>query len=50
MEKRTQLPGSRAESDEEVIRRIDELLNDPKKLREAVEARIDKVVKNWPRR
>jgi hypothetical protein len=31
------------------MRWIDDTLNDPKKLREAVEARIDKVVKNWPR-
>jgi hypothetical protein len=49
LEKRVQLPGSSAESDEEVMRWIDDVLNDPKKLREAVEARIDKVVKNWPR-
>jgi hypothetical protein len=43
------LPDSGSESDEEAIRKIDELLKDPKKLREAVESRIDRVVKNWPK-
>jgi hypothetical protein len=50
LEKRVELPGSSAESEDEVMRWIDDVLNDPKKLRKAVEARIDKVVKNWPGR
>jgi hypothetical protein len=49
LENRTSLPDSGSESDEEAIRKIDELLKDPKKLREAVESRIDRVVKNWPK-
>jgi hypothetical protein len=49
LEKRAELPGSSEESEEEVMRWIDDVLNDPKKLRKAVEARIDKVVTNWPK-
>ena len=50
MENRNSLPEQGSESDEEAIRRIDELLKDPKKLQEAIESRIDRVVKNWPKR
>ena len=44
------MSNSGSESDEETIRRIDELMKDPKRFREAVESRMDKVVRNWPRR
>jgi hypothetical protein len=44
------LSESRIGPDEESIRRIDELTKDPEKLREAIESRIDAVVKNWPKR
>jgi len=43
------LSDSRVESDEEIIRKIDELMKDPEKLKQAIESRIDKVVKNWPK-
>ncbi len=49
MENRASVSDRPSESDEETMRRIDELLKDPNRLREAVESRIDKVVKNWPR-
>ena len=41
---------SRVESDEEIIRKIDELMKDPERLKQAIESRMDKVVKNWPKR
>jgi hypothetical protein len=50
MENRAPLSDSRAESDEEVIRRIDELMKDPEKFKQAIESRMDRVVKNWPKR
>ncbi len=50
MENRTPLSNSGSDSDEETMRRIDELMKDPKRLREAVESRMEKVVRNWPRR
>jgi len=50
MKNRTPLSEPRAGSDEESIRRIDELMKDPEKLRQAIESRIDAVVKNWPKR
>ncbi len=42
--------GPLAESDEEVMRKIDEIMKDPKKLEEYVASRLDRAVKNWPRR
>jgi hypothetical protein len=50
MKNRMPLSESRPGPDEESIRRIDELMKNPEKLREAIESRIDKVVKNWPKR
>jgi hypothetical protein len=50
MKNRSPLSDSRVESDEEIIRKIDELMNDPEKLKQAIESRIDKDVKNWPKR
>jgi len=44
------LSDSRVESDEEIIRKIDELMKDPERLKQAIESRMDKVVKNWPKR
>jgi hypothetical protein len=44
------LSDSHVESDEEIIRKIDELMQDPEKLKQAIESRMDKVVKNWPKR
>ena len=38
------------ESDDEIIRRIEEMMRDPDKFEEYVEARLDRAVKNWPRR
>lgn len=43
MDSRTSLP----ESDEEVMKKIDEIMKDPKKFDEWMEARMDKAVKNW---
>jgi len=43
------MPDPGSESDEEVLRRIDELMKDPEKLQQAIESRIDTVVKNWPK-
>ncbi len=50
MENRAPLSDSRAESDEEIIRKIDELMKDPEKFKQAIESRMDTVVKNWPKR
>jgi hypothetical protein len=50
MKNRLPLSDSRVESDEEIIRKIDELMEDPEKLKHAIESRMDKVVKNWPKR
>ena len=50
MKNRLPLSNSRVESDEEIIRKIDELMKDPEKLKQAIESRMDKVVKNWPKR
>jgi hypothetical protein len=50
MENRAPLSDSPAESDEEIIRKIDELMNDPEKFKQAIESRMDRVVKNWPTR
>ena len=50
MKNRLPLSDSRVESDEEIIRKIDELMEDPEKLKQAIESRMDKVVKNWPKR
>ena len=47
---RLPLSDSRVESDEEIIRKIDELMKDPERLKQAIESRMDKVVKNWPKR
>ena len=46
MEPRTSLP----ESDEEVMKKIDELRKDPKKFEEYVASRMDRAVKNWRKR
>jgi hypothetical protein len=35
------------ESDEETLKRIDEIMKDPKKFDEWVASRMDKAVKNW---
>ena len=45
MKSRTSMP----ESDEEIIRKMDEVMKDPKKFEEYVASRLDKAVKNWPR-
>jgi len=45
MKNRLPLSDSRVESDEEIIRKIDELMKDPEKLKQAIESRIDKVVR-----
>ena len=50
MKNRVPLSDSRAESDEEIIRKIDELMKDPEKFKQTIESRIDTVVKNWPKR
>ena len=50
MKNRLPLSDSRVESDEEIIRKIDELMQDPERLKQAIESRMDKVVKNWPKR
>jgi hypothetical protein len=49
-ENRAPLSDSRAESDEEIIRKIYELMKDPEKFKQAIESRMDTVVKNWPKR
>jgi hypothetical protein len=46
MNSRTSLPVS----DEEIMRKIDELRKDPKRFEEYVASRMDKAVKNWRRR
>lgn len=46
MEPRILLP----ESDEEVMKKIDELRKDPKKFEEYVASRMDRAVKNWRKR
>ncbi len=38
------------ESDEEVIRKIDEIRKDPEKWEEYIESRLDRAVKNWRKR
>ena len=50
MKNRIPLSEPRAGPHEESIRRIEELMKDPEKIREAIESRIDAVVKNWPKR
>ncbi len=35
--------------DEEVIRKIDDLMKDPKKFEAYVASRLERAVKNWPR-
>lgn len=45
MKTRTSLP----ESDEEAIRKIREVMKDPKKFEEYVASRLDRAIKNWPR-
>jgi hypothetical protein len=47
---RATLSDSPVESDEEIIRKIDDLMNDPEKFKRAIESRMDSVVKNWPKR
>jgi hypothetical protein len=37
------------ESDEEIMRKFDELMKDPKKFKEYVASRMDRAVRNWPR-
>ena len=46
MTNRTSMP----ESDEEIMRKFDELMKDSKKFDEYVSSRLDRAVKNWPRR
>jgi hypothetical protein len=41
------MKNSMAESDEEILRRIDELRKDPKKWEQYIESRLDRAVKNW---
>jgi hypothetical protein len=48
MKSRAPLSDSGAESSEEVIRKIDELMKDPEKFKQAIESRMDTVVKKWP--
>jgi hypothetical protein len=50
MKNRAPLSDSRAESDKEIIRKIDELMKAPEKFKQAVESRMDTVVRNWPKR
>jgi hypothetical protein len=50
MKNRSPLSDSRVESDEEIIRKIDELMKNPEKLKQAIDYRMDKVVQNWPKR
>jgi len=38
------------ESDEEILRRIDELRKDPRKWEAYIESRLDRAVKNWRKR
>ena len=45
MKSRTSLP----ESDEEIIRKMDQVMKDSKKFEEYVASSLDKAVKNWPR-
>jgi len=35
------------ESDEEIMRKIDELMKDPEKFDEYIASRLDKAIKNW---
>ncbi len=37
------------ESDEEILKKIDEVMKDPKKFEEYVASRLDRAIKNWPR-
>jgi hypothetical protein len=50
LENREPLSDSRAESDEEIIQKIDELMKNPEKFKQAIESRMETVVKNWPKR
>jgi hypothetical protein len=43
MRARTPLP----KSDEEIIRKIDEILKDPERFEEWMASRMDRAVKNW---
>ncbi len=45
MKIRTSLP----DSDEEILKKIDEVMKDPKKFEEYVASRLDRAIKNWPR-
>jgi len=45
MKRRASLP----ESDDEIIRKIEEIMKDPKKFEEYVASRLDRALKNWPR-
>jgi hypothetical protein len=36
--------------EEEALRRVHEIVKDPDKLKEYVASRLDRAVKNWPRR
>jgi hypothetical protein len=38
------------ESDEDIMRKIDDIMKDAKKFEEYVASRLDRAVKNWPRR
>jgi hypothetical protein len=38
------------ESDDEILRRIDELRKDPKRWKEYIESRLDRAVKSWRKR
>ena len=40
----------RRADDEEVMRKLDELMKDPVKFQEYVEARADKALKHWRKR
>ncbi len=37
------------DSDEDVMRKMDELMKDPEKFDQYVASRLDRAVKNWPR-
>jgi len=41
------LKNSTPESDEQILKRIDELRKDPQKWEEHIESRLDRAVKNW---
>ncbi len=50
MKSGTPLSGPSSESDEEILHKIGELRKDPEKFKEYVASRLDRAVRNWPRR